>query len=456
MNENKMASKPIQKILWAMGLPMVFSMVLQALYNVVDTIFVVNMGEAGIKANLALTYVFPIQILMIAIGVGTGIGINALLSLSLGEHNKERIALTLGNGIFLGIVIYLLFLIFGLFGSKWFLTIQTDDLEVIEMGTNYLRIVTMLSIGAIGFCVYERFLQATGKTVHSTIAQVAGALTNIILDYVFIYPMSMWVEGAAYATIIGQIVSLIVAIIFHYALNKEVKHGFKDIIPNFKIILNIYKIGWAAMLMQGLLSINMFVMIKIFSISNDAVLINGTYGIYYKIQQIALFACFGLSNTIITVLSFNVGLKDERRIKACIKWGIIDSVIVAAIITILFEVLANPISNLFGLTLTGNNKNQLISLCQISIRIASIGYIFMAISLAIQGILQAYRKSVSPFIISLLRLIIILVPVSLIFIFKDNAKDIVWWSFPIVELLTAIISFLILKFSIVKPNFNCK
>ena len=201
MNENKMASKPIQKILWTMGLPMVFSMVLQALYNVVDTIFVVNMGEAGIKANLALTYVFPIQILMIAIGVGTGIGINALLSRSLGEQNKERIALTLGNGIFLGIVIYLLFLIFGLFGSKWFLTVQTDDLEVIEMGTNYLRIVTMLSIGAIGFCVYERFLQATGKTVHSTIAQVAGALTNIILDYVFIYPMSMGVEGAAYATI---------------------------------------------------------------------------------------------------------------------------------------------------------------------------------------------------------------------------------------------------------------
>ena len=456
MNENKMASKPIQKILWTMGLPMVFSMVLQALYNVVDTIFVVNMGEAGIKANLALTYVFPIQILMIAIGVGTGIGINALLSRSLGEQNKERIALTLGNGIFLGIVIYLLFLIFGLFGSKWFLTIQTDDLEVIEMGTNYLKIVTMLSIGAIGFCVYERFLQATGKTIHSTIAQVAGALTNIILDYVFIYPMSMGVEGAAYATIIGQIVSLIVAIIFHYALNKEVKHGFKDIIPNSKIILNIYKIGWAAMLMQGLLSINMFVMIKIFSISNDAIVINGTYGIYYKIQQIALFACFGLSNTIITVLSFNVGLKDERRIKACIKCGIIDSVIVAAIITILFEVLANPISNLFGLTLTGNNKNQLISLCQISIRIASIGYIFMAISLAIQGILQAYRKSVSPLIISLLRLIILLVPVSLIFIFKDNAKDIVWWSFPIAELLTAVISFLILKFSIVEPNFNCK
>ena len=189
MNENKMASKPIKKVLWSMGLPMVFSMVLQALYNVVDTIFVVNMGEEGIKANLALTYVFPIQILMIAIGVGTGIGINALLSRSLGEQNKEKISLTLGNGIFLGVVIYLLFLIFGLFGSRWFLSIQTDDIEVIEMGTNYLRIVTKISIGSIGFCVFERFLQATGKTIHSTIAQVLGALINIVLDYIFIYPL---------------------------------------------------------------------------------------------------------------------------------------------------------------------------------------------------------------------------------------------------------------------------
>lgn len=456
MNENKMASKPIKKVLWTMGLPMVFSMVLQALYNVVDTIFVVNMGEEGIKANLALTYVFPIQILMIAIGVGTGIGINALLSRSLGEQNKEKISLTLGNGIFLGVVIYLLFLIFGLFGSRWFLSIQTDDIEVIEMGTNYLRIVTIISIGSIGFCVFERFLQATGKTIHSTIAQVLGALTNIVLDYIFIYPLNMGVEGAAYATIIGQIVSLIMAIIFHYALNKEVKHGVKDIIPNSKIILNIYKVGWGAMLMQGLLSINMFVMIKIFSISPDSEIINGAYGIYYKIQQIALFACFGLSNTIITLLAFNVGLKDERRIRACIKWGIIDTVFVAAIITILFEILANPISNLFGLTIANENKNELIGLCQISIRIASVGYIFMAISLSIQGILQAYRKSFTPLLISALRLIIILVPVSFIFIYNSNAKNIVWWAFPITEVLTAIISIIIFKLTRETPNSNCK
>ena len=427
-----------------MGLPMVFSMVLQALYNVVDTIFVINMGESGIKANLALTYVFPVQIFMIAVGVGTGIGINALLSRSLGEKDQKKIGLTLGNGIFLGICLYLIFLLFGLFASEWFMSIQTSDEEIIRMGSEYLRIVTTLSFGAIGFNVFERFLQATGKTIHSTISQIVGALINIILDYVFIYPLNMGVAVATYATLIGQIASLLTAMLFHYILNKEAKHGFKDILPNIKIIGAIYKVGWAAMLMQALLSINMFVMIKVFSLNEQGDLINGTYGIYYKIQQIALFSCFGLSNTIISLLSFNVGLNDKNRIKECIIWGIIDTAVIAGVITILFEALARPISNLFGLTATGENKEQIISLCQFSIRIASIGYIFMGISLAIQGILQAYRKSLAPLIISLLRLIILLVPFALIFVYNDNATSTVWWSFPIAEFLTAIMAALIL------------
>lgn len=444
MNDNKMATQPINRLFWSMGLPMVFSMVLQALYNVVDTVFIINMGETGIKANLALTYVFPVQIFMIAVGVGTGIGINALLSRGLGEKDQKKIGLTLGNGIFLGLCLYLIFLLFGLFASKWFMSIQTNDEEIIRMGSEYLTIVTTLSFGAIGFNVFERFLQATGKTMHSTISQVVGALINIVLDYVFIYPLNMGVAGAAYATVIGQIASFLVAVLFHYLLNKEAKHSYKDIIPDIKIIGSIYKVAWAAMLMQALLSINMFVMIKVFSINPDGDLINGTYGIYYKIQQIALFSCFGLSNTIISLLSFNIGLNDKMRIKECIKWGIIDTVIVAGIITILFEVLAGPIANLFGLTTSGENKEQIINLSQTSIRIASIGYVFMGVSLAIQGILQAYRKSVTPLIISLFRLIVLLVPFALLFVNNNNAVNLVWWSFPIAELLTAIISLFIL------------
>jgi Na+-driven multidrug efflux pump len=318
-----------------------------------------------------------------------------------------------------------------------------------------LKIVTILSFGAVGFNVFERFLQATGKTQYSTIAQVAGAVTNIILDYIFIYPCKMGVAGAAYATIIGQIVSLLVAVIFHYFFNREIKHGIKDMVPNGRIIGSIYRVGWSAMLMQALFSINMFVMIKVFSISQDAEIINGTYGIYYKIQQIALFSCFGLSNTIISLLAFNVGLGNKERIKACIKWGIIDTIIVAGVITIIFELFASPIANLFGLTAQGNNKEQIVSLCQTSIRIASIGYVFMAISLAIQGIFQAYRKSVTPLFISLLRLIIIIVPVALIFINFGNAKDVIWWAFPITEILTAVVSLLLLKFTKeIKESFH--
>lgn len=444
MSENKMATKPIKALIWTMGLPMVFSMVLQALYNVVDTVFVINMGEAGIKANLALTYVFPVQIFMIAVGVGTGIGINALLSRALGEGDKKKVGLTLGNGIFLWAVIYIVFLIFGLVASKWFLQIQTDDEEIITMGADYLTIVTTLSVGAVGFNVYERFLQATGKTAYSTIAQILGAATNILLDYVFIYPLGMGVQGAAYATVIGQCVSLVSAMFFHYLLNREAKHGFKDILPSGKTIGGIYKVGWSAMLMQALLSINMFVMIRVFALSGDAELINGTYGIYYKIQQIALFSCFGLSNTIISLLAFNVGMGDKNRIKSCIKWGIIDTIIVAGIVTVLFEALANPIANLFGLTATGENKEQILSLCKMSIRFASTGYVFMAVSLAIQGILQAYRKSVSPLAISLLRLLVFIVPFALVFVFYTDAKNTVWWAFPIAEFLTAICSVIIL------------
>ena len=445
-----MAVKPIRRLLWSMGLPMVFSMVLQALYNVMDTVFVINMGEAGVKANLALTYVFPVQIFMIAVGVGTGIGINAMLSRALGEKDQKKIALTLGNGIFLGLALYLIFLLFGLFASRWFLSIQSSDPEIVSLGSSYLSIVTALSFGAIGFNIFERFLQATGKTLHSTLAQVFGALTNIVLDYVFIYPCHMGVEGAAYATVIGQVVSLLTAMLFHYFLNKEAKHSLRDIIPDWGIIGGIYKVGWSAMLMQALLSINMFVMIRVFSLHPQSDWINGAYGIYYKVAQIDLFSCFGLSNTIISLLSFNVGLGDRQRCRECIVWGIIDTVIVAGVITVIFESLAGPIAQLFGFASVGEGKEQIISLCQTSIRIASVGYVFMGVSIAVQGILQAYRKALTPLIISLLRLVILLVPFALIFVYQDNAPYLVWWAFPLSEALTCFCSMAILKVTLSK------
>lgn len=447
VKQNKMAVAPMKKLFWKMGLPMIISMVLQALYNVVDSIFVTNMGEKGALANQALTIAFPIQILIIAVGVGTGVGLNALLSKSLGEKDNEKVNKVAGNGIFLSICIFLVFLIFGLFGSEWFISLFAGgNQEVIEMGTIYLKICSCFSLGAIGYAVYERFLQSTGRTMYSTIAQISGALVNIIFDYIFIFPLNMGVAGAAWATVLGQFVSLFMAMIFHYKVNKEINGNLKYIKPNWELIKGIYNIGISAAIMQGLLAVMMAGMNAILGIARvDQTILVGSFGIYYKIQQIALFSAFGLSNTIISILSFNYGMKDKERIDDCIKYGLIDTFIVSLIITIVFEILARPLASLFGLA--GGSTAEIIDVCIVAIRIASIGYVFMGFSVAVQGILQALGYALRPLLISLLRLVIFVFPIAYIFVLSDNVSNIVWWTFPIAEILTAIISIFILKSS---------
>ncbi len=446
LKDNKMGLKPIQKLIWSMGLPMIISMILQSVYNIVDTAFVINMGEDGVAGNLALTYAFPIQLLIIAIGVGTGIGLNAMLSKKLGEKDIEGLKKIVGNGIFLGFCIYLVFLIFGLIGCRAFISMQAgDNPQVIEMGTQYLRICCCLSFGSIGYTIFERFLQSTGKTLFSTISQISGALTNIVLDYLFIYPLNMGIVGAAYATIIGQIVSLLVAIIFHYGFNKELKNSFKVIIPNWHIIKGIYRIGIPAALMQGLLSIMMLGVNLILSTSKiNAELLQGSFGIYYKIMQFALFAVFGVSNTIISILAYNYGIGNKKRVSECIKYGLLDSAIVALAITILFECLANYLAFVFGMV--GGAQEQLTSVVVVAIRICSISYVFMAISVAIQGILQALGYALLPLLISLLRLCILVFPITYLFTLSDTACYSWWWTFVIVEAITCFIALIILKF----------
>lgn len=444
MEKNKMATVPMKKLFWKMGLPMIISMVLQALYNVIDSIFVTNMGSEGVIANQALTLAFPIQIMIIAIGVGTGVGLNSLLSKSLGENNKEKVNKIAGNGILLSLCIFLVFFIFGIFGSKWFISLFASNKEVIDMGTTYLRICCCFSLGAIGYTVYERFLQSTGKTMLSTISQISGAVVNIVLDYIFIYPMNMGVAGAALATVIGQFVSLFMAMIFHYKKNKEINGSLKYIKPNIELIKGIYTIGISAALMQALLAVMMAGVNAILGLANtDTVVLVGSFGIYYKIQQIALFSAFGLSNTIISILSFNYGMKDKKRVDECIKYGIIDTLIVTLILTIAFEILAKPLASLFGLA--GGTSLETTRVCVIALRIASLGYIFMGVSVAIQGILQSIRYAIRPLIISLFRLIIFVFPIVYLFTKTNDVVNLVWWTFPIAEFLTSIISLLILK-----------
>ena len=452
IKQNNMAVKPLKKLMWSLGLPMIVSMVLQALYNVVDSIFVANIKDIGAIANEALTYAFPIQILMIAIGVGTGVGVNSLLSKNLGENNKEEVNKIAGNAIFIAIVIYIVFLLFGLFGTNWFISLFTSNSHVIEMGSSYLRICCVFSLGSIGFAIYERFLQSTGKTLYSTIAQISGAVINIIFDYVFIFPLGLNVNGAALATIFGQFVSLGIAMLFHYLKNKEINGNLKYLHPDKNIIKGIYSIGISAAIMQGLLSVMMAGMNAILASSSvDSTILVGAFGIYYKIQQIALFSCFGLSNTIITVLSFNYGLKNKQRSLDAIKYGIFDSILVALIITIVFEIIARPLSLLFALS--GGETKSLIDVCERAVRIASIGYVFMAISVSIQGVFQALRNSLFPLITALLRLVVFVFPLAYIFTLSEDVLNIVWFTFPIAEVLTSIISVILLKYIVKKKIY---
>ena len=455
--ENKLGVKNVNKLILSTGLPMILSMVLQAVYNVVDTVFVIN-SEAGTYGNAALTAAFPVQILMIAAGVGTGVGINAILSRKLGENDSAAVNKIAGNGIFLAFAIYAVFLVFGLFLAKPYMKITASDETVIDMGADYLKICCCLSFGSIGYTVYERFLQATGKTVLTMLAQISGAVANIVLDYVFVIVLNGGVKGAAYATVIGQVISLAAVALAHYFGNREISGNIKYIRPYKSIIGTIYKIGVPAGIMQALLAVMMFIVLQVFKLVENAAtaaLMVNSFGIYYKIMQTALFACFGLSNALITITSFNYGLKSKTRLKQTVLYGIIDSAVVGLAIMLIYQLAAKPVSELFGLSLPeisgdGIAKADVLSVCERAMKIATVGYAFMGVSVAVQGILQGLGNVYKPIIISLLRLIVFVVPFAVLFCLSENVTQNFWFTFPLAEVLTAAISPILLRGSLKK------
>jgi Na+-driven multidrug efflux pump len=255
----------------------------------------------------------------------------------------------------------------------------------------------------------------------------------------------MGIQGAAYATVIGQCLSLLVGLYLHFFHNKEITNSIKTLIPNWKTIKSIYHIGLSAIIMQGLLSVMMLGLTMIISFAHsDVELLQGSFGIYYKIMQFALFASLGLSNTIIALTSFNYGMGDQQRVKDCIKYGVIYSVILNIIITIIFQIFATPLAKLFGMA-SGEAGAEIVKVVVKAIRIATIGYLFMGISVAIQGVLQAFRYALSPLIISFLRLCLLVFPIAFLFVLSNNALSNFWWTFPIVEVITALCSLLFLK-----------
>ena len=438
---NKMGTEPVPKVMLSMGIPMVLSMVLQACYNIVDSMFVARISDPNI-ANLgeyavnALTLAFPIQMLIVAFSIGTGVGVNALLARSLGQRDTEKVARVAGNGIALGIIIYIAFLLFGLFGVGSYIGSQTNDPLILEMGKSYLSICCVISFGMVMFAIYEKLLQSTGKTVYSTIAQVSGAVVNIALDPILIFGHfglpEMRIEGAAYATVIGQIVSLLVAMYFHYSKNTEVYHGLKYLKLKGIIVKEIYSIGLPAIIMQALMSFMTYGINIIFGTVSVAAVT--AYGIFYKIQQFIFFAGFGLRDAITPIVSFNYGMGDKKRVKQGIFYGILYIEIVMLVGIVGLELFADPLIGLFAMS------SETEKLCVLATRIIATGFLFAGGNIAIQGIFQALECGLDSLIVSVLRLFVVVLPLAWFFTKFENATFMIWFAFPIAELVALVVA----------------
>ena len=444
---NKMGTESVPKVMISMGIPMILSMVLQACYNIVDSMFVARIPDtegiiyAGEYAVNALTLAFPIQMLIVAFGIGTGVGVNALLSKSLGQRENEKVAKVAGNGVSLGIIIYIGFFIFGILGINTYLKSQTSNLVVLSMAKTYLLICTLFSIGMIMFSIYEKLLQSTGKTVYSTIAQIVGAVINIILDPILIFGYfglpALGIAGAAYATVIGQVASMLIAIFFHYRYNKEVVSKFTYLKLDKKIIKEIYSIGLPAIIMQALMSFMTYGVNIIFGAVSMAAVT--AYGIFYKIQQFVFFAAFGLRDAITPIIAFNYGMKNKERVKDGIKYGILYVSIIMIIGTSIFQIFVVPIINLFNLS------GETSELCILAIRIISTGFIFAGWNIAIQGVFQGIDCGISSLAISILRLCIIVLPLAWLFSTFVNAEYIMWFAFPIAEVVAFVVAVILMR-----------
>lgn len=436
---NKMKNEPVNKLMLQMGVPMILSMALQAVYNIVDSAFVGNMKEGSEAALNALTLVFPIQMLMVALAIGTGVGVNALLARTLGQRNREKAAHVAGNGLFLATIIYIVCVLFGLFGIKAYISSQTSDALVLSMSVDYLRICCLLSFGVVFFSIFEKLLQATGRSLYSTIGQVTGAIINMILDPILIYGFNLGVQGAAYATVIGQILSALLLAVFHMRLNKEFDHGLTYTKPNKRIIKEIYSIGLPAIIAQALMSLMVYAMNLILKFDASA---QTAYGLFYKVQQFVLFMAFGLRDAITPIIAFSYGMQNKKRVKDGIKYGLIYTIVLMVAGTLITELFPNFFATLFN---AGQSRIYFIS----AVRIISISFVFAGINIAFQGVYQALNGGMESLVVSLLRQAILILPLawgfSKLVIQYDMDVSLIWYAFVITEVLSCVVGWVFLR-----------
>lgn len=438
VRENKMGVMPVNQLLISMSLPMMISMLVQALYNVVDSIFVSRISE---NALTAVSLAFPIQSLMIAIGAGTGVGINALLSRALGEKDYGKADKAAVNGVFLAVISYLIFLLVGAFAVTPFYLSQTQDAEIIEYGKQYLTIVCCLSFGMYTQFVFERLLQSTGKTFFTMITQGTGAIINIILDPILIFGLfgmpRMGVAGAAVATVIGQIVAGIIAIIINEKKNTEIKLHFKGFKPDGVIIGHIYMVGIPSIIMQAIGSLMTYGMNRILMVFSSTAA--AVFGVYFKLQSFIFMPVFGLNNGMVPIIAYNFGASKKDRLVKTIKLSILYAEAIMAVGFLIFQFFPLQLFAMFDASET------MLSIGVPALRIISISFLLAGFAIICSSVFQALGNGIYSMLISIARQLVVLLPVAYLLSRLGNVNY-VWWAFPAAELisLTMSVIFLIL------------
>lgn len=430
--ENKMGYMPVNKLLLSMSLPIMVSMLVQALYNIVDSIFVAMINE---NALTAVSLAFPIQSLMIAVAVGTGVGINAVLSKSLGEKNYEKVNKTAVNGVFLALISYFVFLVVGLTAVVPFYRSQTADAQILEYGKIYLTIVCVASLGIFVQITFERMLQSTGKTIFTMVTQGTGAIINLILNPILIFGLfgmpKLGIAGSAVATVVGQTIAGILAVVINHRLNHEVKLHFKGFRPDKEIIRQIFIIGIPSIVMQAMGSL-MTYGINLILISFTATA-TAVFGVYFKLQSFVFMPIFGLNNGMVPIIAYNYGAGKRDRLIKTIKLSIFYAVALMVVGFFIFQIFPHILLQMF------NASETMFAIGVPALRIISISFLVAGFSIICSSVFQALGNGVYSMVISLIRQLIVLLPAAYL-LSKLGDVDYVWWSFPIAEIVALMLS----------------
>lgn len=434
LKENKMGVMPINKLVFNMSVPMMLSMLVQSLYNIVDSVFVAKLSE---NALTAVSLAFPLQTLLIAVGAGTGVGINALLSKSLGEKDVKKVNQTAANGGFVYLLSYILFLILGLTVVKPFYAgqIKGADTEIMDFGVSYLSLVMIFSFGLFAQFYFERLLTSTGKTLYSMISQMTGAVTNIILDPILIFGLlgmpKLGVAGAAIATVIGQCAAGILAFIFNLRVNQEVQLSFKGFRPNARIIGRIYEVGIPSIIMQSIGSIMTYSMNTILITFTPTA--TAVFGVYFKLQSFFFMPIFGLNNGITPIIAYNYGANNKKRMLKTIKLSMAVAGVLMFVGLLAFEFIPHILFRFF------DASDEMLEIGCHALRVIAVHFLIAWFCIIAGTVFQALGKAVYSLIVSIMRQLVVLVPAAFI-LAKVGGLDAVWWAFPIAEIMSFTVS----------------